>query len=253
MAYEKQTWVDNETIVDAARMEHIEAGIVAAEKLAEEKITNPAKGAVGQILEVETVDENGKPLSYKTVEKPTTGDTLPEVTEADNGKHLVVEGGAWVAKEVEATGGSERIVILEEQTVEGFDYQSALGVYFRALTPSPCVLELGKEYTVEWDGTEYTGTTFVFNNGESDLVAIGNTLLAGGEDTGVPFAVAYNSETDYLNMFAMTTENSHTLAIYQDVSNELPEVSAEDNGKFLQVVNGKWAAVAITNGNEVAY
>lgn len=178
---------------------------------------------------------------------------LPSTYEKEDGMHLVIENGKWVAKEFEATGGSERTVILEEQTVEGFGYQSSLGVYFCALTPSPCVLELGKEYTVEWDGTEYTGTTFVFNNGESDLVAIGNTLLAGGEDTGVPFAVAYNSETSYLNMFAMTTENSHTLAIYQDVSNELPEVSTDDNGKILQVVNGKWTAVAITDGNEVAY
>ena len=190
-------------------------------------------------------------MTFKAVEKPSCN--LPEVTADDNEKHLVVENGEWVAKEFEATGGSERTVILEEQTVEGFGYQSSLGVYFRALTPSPCVLELGKEYTVEWDGTEYTETSFVFNNGESELVAIGNTLLAGGEGTGVPFAVAYNSETDYLNMFAMTTKNSHTLAIYQDVSNELPEVSTDDNGKFLQVVNGKWTAVAITDGNEVAY
>ena len=33
----------------------------------------------------------------------------------------------------------------------------------------------------------------------------------------------------------------------------LPDVTADDNGKFLQVVGGKWVAVAITNGNEVAY
>ena len=32
-----------------------------------------------------------------------------------------------------------------------------------------------------------------------------------------------------------------------------PSVSAADNGKLLQVVDGKWTAVAITNGNEVAY
>lgn len=33
----------------------------------------------------------------------------------------------------------------------------------------------------------------------------------------------------------------------------LPSVTAADNGKLLQVVSGAWAAVAISNGNEVAY
>ena len=33
----------------------------------------------------------------------------------------------------------------------------------------------------------------------------------------------------------------------------LPQVESADNGKMLQVVDGVWTAVAITNGNEVAY
>ena len=33
----------------------------------------------------------------------------------------------------------------------------------------------------------------------------------------------------------------------------MPDVTDADNGKLLQVVDGAWAAVAITNGNEVAY
>lgn len=189
-------------------------------------------------------------LSYTASE---IDEKLGKIDENTTNISKLSEDIADLKKEVESTGSAERTVVLEEQTVDGFGYQSQLGVYFRALNPSPCVLELGKEYTVEWDGAEYTGTSFMFNNGESNLIAIGNTILGGGEDTGVPFAVAYNSETDYLNMFAMTTENSHTLTIYQDISNELPNVTAEDNGKFLQVVNGKWKAVAITNGNEVAY
>ena len=35
MAYEKQTWVDQETVVSAARMDHIESGVEAAHDLAE--------------------------------------------------------------------------------------------------------------------------------------------------------------------------------------------------------------------------
>ena len=33
----------------------------------------------------------------------------------------------------------------------------------------------------------------------------------------------------------------------------LPTVTTEDNGKMLQVVDGAWSAVTITDGNEVAY
>ena len=45
----------------------------AAETAVGNKVTNPAIGAVGQILEIETVDDEGKPLTYKAVEKPESG------------------------------------------------------------------------------------------------------------------------------------------------------------------------------------
>ncbi|MCI6790639.1 MAG: hypothetical protein MR589_06155 [Lachnobacterium sp.] len=39
-------------------------------ELKSKKVDNPPTGAVGQILEIETVDENGKPKTYKAVNKP---------------------------------------------------------------------------------------------------------------------------------------------------------------------------------------
>ena len=45
----------------------------AINKLSEEKVNNPPTGVVGQILEIETVDENGKPKTYKAVNKPIGG------------------------------------------------------------------------------------------------------------------------------------------------------------------------------------
>ena len=41
--------------------------------LKEEKVENPLTGVVGQILEIETVDESGKPKTYKAVNKPSGG------------------------------------------------------------------------------------------------------------------------------------------------------------------------------------
>ena len=42
-------------------------------QLSEEKVENPLTGIVGQILEIETVDESGKPKTYKAVNKPSGG------------------------------------------------------------------------------------------------------------------------------------------------------------------------------------
>ena len=44
----------------------------AISQLSEEKIDNPSTGSVGQILEIESVDEKGKPKTYKAVDKPTS-------------------------------------------------------------------------------------------------------------------------------------------------------------------------------------
>lgn len=65
------------------------------------------------------------------------------------------------------------------------------------------------------------------------------------------------SAVDYFvrNMFGDT---GHQLWMHGEQLKTLesavpPAVTEADNGKLLQVVNGKWTAVSITNGNEVAY
>ncbi|MGN1193818.1 MAG: hypothetical protein ACI4S0_14195 [Dorea sp.] len=65
-------------------------------------IQPPDTTEVGQVLEVESVDENGKPTSWKTA---TLEAELPEVTTEDNGKFLRVSEGAWSA--VALTDASE--------------------------------------------------------------------------------------------------------------------------------------------------
>lgn len=69
----------------------------------------------------------------------------------------------------------------------------------------------------------------------------------------------------YNNMLAASEldENAFYLTINDSINNEgnipdnenvsLPEVDTADNGKFLQVVNGVWTAVAITNAEGVGY
>lgn len=49
-------------------------------ELSGQKIDHPSTGQIGQILEIESVDENGKPKSYKAVDKPTGGGSVSGTT-----------------------------------------------------------------------------------------------------------------------------------------------------------------------------
>lgn len=68
-------------------------------------------------------------------------------------------------------------------------------------------------------------------------------ILKGDGAGGVSAAVA---GTDYLTEAPVTSVNGET----GDVTvREVPAVTASDNGKFLRVVSGAWAAVEIANAN----
>ena len=62
---------------------------------------------------------------------------------------------------------------------------------------------------------------------------------AGGVSAAVP-------GTDYLTEAPVTSVNGETGAV---TVREVPAVTASDNGKFLRVVSGTWAAAAIDNAN----
>ena len=65
-----ETLTDNTKAAPAGMVGEMKKDISS---LSEEKVDNPPTGAVGQILEIETVDENGKPKTYKAVNKPIGG------------------------------------------------------------------------------------------------------------------------------------------------------------------------------------
>lgn len=67
-----------------------------------------------------------------------------------------------------------------------------------------------------------------------------NMLVAGELDENAFYLTIDNS-----------TNNEESTPDNEKVS--LPEVDTADNGKFLQVVNGAWAAVTITNAEGVGY
>ena len=68
-------------------------------------------------------------------------------------------------------------------------------------------------------------------------------ILKGDGAGGVSAAIA---GMDYLTEAPVTSVNGETGAV---TVREVPAVTASDNGKFLRVVSGTWAAAAIDNAN----
>lgn len=131
-------------------------------------------------------------------------------------------------------------VLLKEQTIDGF----TPGVnddtlYVNAITVDFSFTE-GKSYKVKWDGAVHTCTATEL----SGAISIGNPFLIGeGEDSGEPFVIGITS--DGIMLFNANSEKpSHRVAIYANdtAATSLPTVTEDDNGKFLRVVDGAWAA-----------
>lgn len=75
-----------------------------------------------------------------------------------------------------------------------------------------------------------------------DLIKV-KAVDASGKPTAWVVAVAGK---DYLKTAPVTSVNGKTGAVKV---REVPSVTASDNGKFLRVANGAWAAVEIANAN----
>ena len=115
--------------------------------------------SVGQTIVVEEVDANGKPTKWKAAE-------YQERT------HWSEDGLADIVPEIPFAP------ILDQD----------MGAYMHPL-PS-FELEDGKNYTVVYDGESYPCTAFSGNLYNMPFVGIGNGAVAGGANTGEPFAVA---------------------------------------------------------------
>jgi hypothetical protein len=90
-------------------------------------------------------------------------------------------------------------------------------------------------------------------NGKQDVIlasgaAVGDLIKVKAVDArGKPTAWEVAAAgTDYLTEAPVTSVNGKTGAVKV---REVPSVTAADNGKFLRVVSGAWAAVEIANAN----
>lgn len=151
-----------------------------------------------------------------------------------------------------AGGGANKTVILPEQTIEGFaaQFDMIASNYLCNLYGQLAPLVVGEEYTIVFDGEEFSCVPVEMDNG---VIATGNLFLADEslDDTGEPVFIGYFSEELVGNpgggTSILTTKEgeSHTIAIYQEGGSDvgLPKVTEKDNGKHLEVVDGAWAVV----------
>lgn len=111
--------------------------------------------------------------------------------------------------------------------VVGFKDSDQVALGFMALT--------GLEYTaVQYDGSAWSAET---------------GTLASSED--IPTIPEYLPNPHPLNIKIGDTTTSYdgSAAKTVEIPEGVPSVTTADNGKFLRVVNGKWAAAAIDNAN----
>ena len=154
------------------------------------------------------------------------------------------------------TEGSEEITVtvdvLPETTYEGFALNGAVGAHMYEVAPAPFSLAVGETYTVVWDGESHTCVAQDASVVLFGYVALGNASIVDLDGNEEPFLIAASpEEVLYISLTDTEAGGSHTVRIYQttttviQTSTAVPSVSAADNGKIYQVVDGKMAAVPL--------
>lgn len=249
-------------------------------------LPSPADAQSGQYLTVKQVDEKGYVVAVESTALPEPD---PEIMEAAVAQYLETHdisgadgkdgadgedglipfigdnGNWWIGDTdtgVPATGSSanEENTLLEEQTVTGFASATALSPVALEMELG---LELGQTYTVVWDGEEHVCVCSTGAGAQGTSISspyLGNpgiflkeTGAADYPDTGEAFLIIDGNNKTVL--YTSEEGDSHSLAIYigGDSTPKLPMVAAADNGKFLRVVDGAWAAAAVETAEEASF
>lgn len=99
----------------------------------------------------------------------------------------------------------------------------------------------------------FTGSGFVGVQYNRSAWSIQTGTLASSDD--IPTIPEFLPNPNALNITidGTTTSYDGSAAKTVEIPKEVPSVTTADNGKFLRVVNGVWAAAAIDNANGVSF
>lgn len=171
-------------------------------------------------------------------------------------------GGGGSAASWEDIGGT--VTVYWEYT-EGYTPIESVtvtdGVYLYKVRSEPMTKDeiVGCSGDIYYDGTTVTGVVTEDMLTVTDDCIYTDTAISVLADSATMDGVTLTkglwvmySEAQYLSKLYKGNVTPIP-AEYLPASAVMPTVTAEDNGKMLQVVSGAWAAVTITDGNEVAY
>lgn len=171
---------------------------------------------LGQIVQVSSVDENGKPTGWIPVD-------IPEQKQSDWNQNDTAAAD-YVKNRPFYSGDPVETVLVEESTVAFEDG----GSMYLAKWPESLDWVEGQTYTVKFDGTEYSCVCQIY---EGSSIVIGNLSIVGaGDDSGEPFLIFSNEPWATATL---DTSASHVISI----STSVPEVKKIDQ-KYLPVIKG---------------
>lgn len=186
--------------------------------------------AVGQVPAVKTVDEQGQPTQWEATELPDEAFIVHFTRQRILGGNPILTSDRTPEEVIAAIEAKKQVIALFEDgsvitqlcnIANNINY-----LYFYTIG------ELGAIYGVGWDI-------------ENDMMS-GNTYTL--VDVGFGSFIRYEGLLGQNQIFG-TGETGNYEFKQHILFENLPEVTASDNGKFMRVVNGEWAAAAIDNAN----
>lgn len=128
-----------------------------------------------------------------------------------------VMGKAAAGNSGGGSGGDTGRTTLLEKADYSFGYIEQFSAFSHSNSSLLFELEEGKEYIVEWDGTEYKRTAFAFTGaGDTSCVGLGNPIAAGQADNGDKFAVVIDKTNSYTHLLSLEQTATHSVAIYME-------------------------------------
>lgn len=186
---------------------------------------------VGQIAKITAVDASGTPTAWEPADMPSggTSDFVINATLDDYFNCTVDKTYAQIQEAVQ--DGKKPVVYLDQAGTTITMPLVASGGFFGF---AGSIMEMPPS------STQYVVS--IQRNNEV-VFAMGYGLGLGGDET--------------LRQISMSKDPVQEMEIatkqYVDDHAGVPSVTADDNGKFLRVVNGAWAAAAINDANGVSF